>query len=668
MANIDLKAIHEAIVRDDLRKFKEQVKSNSDLSFCYGRFPILSLCYLYNSCSILEVYEKYMLGLSNYTATDEYLEDYAKFKSVAGKAIRLFSEEMVYPIEMLSVLGDSEIIAKNYKKLYKSGEITEKMQKIYSLTHDEEIEISVSKFVARQKKTSRAKKIFLSAFIIVFCIFLAFPITCISVISSSTGLGTKASPIVIRNEREFVDALSSGKRNYRLTSDIVLSKNVSTEKFSGKIDGNNHELTLSESQKEPLIETLSGTIANLKIEASLLELDIEKSFGVIANSLSGTIYGCEVQLQGEAKFLTDTDTYFSMFVVTNDGLILNSKFEGEVKASNDSNQNAFLVGFAGTNNGEIANCKAQEGSFVTDTVDCAGIAIDNYGKISGCENRLDISQTSEKEWHPNASGITVNNYGKIESVVNRGDISSTSTNETLKNDTNTDGFVVYAAGVACVSVNDITGAKNYGNISASSIHSTIYIGGIVGFSSFDSEKETEGTINRSKSFGNISAKIADANFGEENLSLIVYAGGICGLGYCGLNLCGFEGNISIQSDGEKFAGGLIGMAYAMFKENKLLIPITNCYTSTVFNFDKNNGGLVGCINIGSQEYLSLIFGNCHYVRDASMAYSVNFRIMYSVQGQTIFSEIFQIEDGGAISSYDSLENLKKNAGGLNFDE
>ena len=41
------KQIFEAIKNDDLNLFKSLVLSNSDLNLCFGRFPLLSLCYLY---------------------------------------------------------------------------------------------------------------------------------------------------------------------------------------------------------------------------------------------------------------------------------------------------------------------------------------------------------------------------------------------------------------------------------------------------------------------------------------------------------------------------------------------------------------------------------------------------------------------------------------------
>ena len=665
MTRETLGQIHEAVVKDNLAEFKKFVKSNSDLSFSYGRFPILSLCYLYGSYKILEKYEKFMLGLSNYTDADEFSEDYLKFKEVAGKSVRLYSDQKVLPIEMLAILGDSETIAKNYKKLYKTGEITEKLQKIYSLTHEETIEISVSKFAARKNKISVPRKIFLSLVLVVMCFMLAFPAMCLGIIGASTGLGTKASPIVIRNESELIKSLEKGNRSYKLLNDIVLTKKLNAEKFSGNLDGDSHSLTLSDKQDCSLFETLSGTVSNLKISAKLDEFDISENFGVIATNSSGNIEGCEVSVDGTVNFIAEEDTYFSLFVVTNDGKITNSKASGNITAKNDTNTNAFLVGFAGTNNGEIENCKTENGEFLTDTVDLAGFVIDNYGKISGCENNFNLSQSTEKEWHPNTSGIVINNYGEIAGVVNRGEISSVSTNKSISNAGNEDGFFVYSAGVACVSLNAISNAKNYGKISASSLYSSIFVGGIAGLSTVDQEAETEGTIKNCKSFGEIVAEITDASFQDENVKVVVYAGGICGEIQCEMSLCGFEGKIQISSDGVKYVGGLGGLAAALYsnRDGRLVTPINSCYASTEFvvSEEEYKGGLFGMFIVGDPTSLSTIFTNCHYVRNGTTAYS-GYVFISALQARIV------MQDSDQIKSYESLETLKASAGGLNFDE
>ena len=48
----------EAIKKDDLKSFSLLMPTNADLNLCYGRFPILSLLYMYSSFKILSKFEK----------------------------------------------------------------------------------------------------------------------------------------------------------------------------------------------------------------------------------------------------------------------------------------------------------------------------------------------------------------------------------------------------------------------------------------------------------------------------------------------------------------------------------------------------------------------------------------------------------------------------------
>ena len=98
--------IFEAVKLDDVKAFSSLVKSNADLKIRYGRFPLLSVCYLYESYNILSKFETPMLLISSYEVFGEYIEIYQKFKKYAKKALRLyvFEYEIVQPVEMLAIL------------------------------------------------------------------------------------------------------------------------------------------------------------------------------------------------------------------------------------------------------------------------------------------------------------------------------------------------------------------------------------------------------------------------------------------------------------------------------------------------------------------------------------------------------------------------------------
>ena len=124
----------DAIKKDDLKSFSLLMPTNADLNLCYGRFPILSLLYLYSSFKILSKYEKFLMPIHNFRIVEERNELYKKFKTRAKKSIRLFSgEEIIYPALMLGVLNERTILKHNFKFLYKNAEIVEKLKKIYKL-------------------------------------------------------------------------------------------------------------------------------------------------------------------------------------------------------------------------------------------------------------------------------------------------------------------------------------------------------------------------------------------------------------------------------------------------------------------------------------------------------------------------------------------------------
>ena len=115
-----LRELFVAIKKDDVKSFSFLMTSNTDLNISFGRFPILSLLYLYGSYNILRSFEKSLMPIHNYKREEEPYEAYKKFKSKARKAVRLYQDEesFVYPAEMLAIVDNRFLIDKNYKNLY----------------------------------------------------------------------------------------------------------------------------------------------------------------------------------------------------------------------------------------------------------------------------------------------------------------------------------------------------------------------------------------------------------------------------------------------------------------------------------------------------------------------------------------------------------------------
>lgn len=577
MEKQNLRKVFEAIKSDDLKSFTSLMLSKSDLNLSFGRFPILSLCYLYKSDAILNVYEKYLTPINKFEIVPEYFEIYCKFKKYAKRSIRLFAskERVVYPIEMLGILDARNLLAKKYKFLFKNEEILNNLQKIYNLNQNVEIIATKEKFESKSKKLNFKQK-FIACFVsIVLCLFSVMSFSLMIVTKNIFGKGTAKSPIYISNEKEFKTALKNGKYYYALDEDIVLLGDVSVKSFSGTLDGKEHTVYVS-SNSNTLIETLSGTVKNVNIEFDIEDKTFSENYAILTKNNKGNIENCSFYGEISGKFNSaEGDTYVAVVAAENNGTIKNSAVTLNADVSNLGQTNAYLSAFAGVNRASavIDDVQTMAGKIEADTVDLAGIAAENYGTISNSSNSLELSQTSNKEWHPNCAGISMQNYSVISNSVNYANISSESTRTTAEE---SQEFHVYAAGIACNNYKKISNSKNHGDVSAKGDISISFVGGIVSLNVVDNEYSIENNfivceITECKSAGKLSALSTNAS---------VYVGGVAAVNNAQVTYSGFDGVIQANSNkqAEKemivIAGGVVG------SNNKA--PLQNNYASVRF--------------------------------------------------------------------------------------
>ncbi len=662
MENLQLKKLYNAIKSDNVKVFTSFMLQEKCFNLSFGRFPILSLLYMFKSYKILDKFERKLLPISSFKTVEEYGETYLKFKKLAKKSIRYFvaeNQRIIYPIFVLAIQMDNDTIRKNYDIIYKNAEINEILCKIYANNRENSVKIAVNKFSSKQNKHSIKQKIFLGIVSVAMCLLMALPWVAVSFVGGSTGLGTGSSPIKVGSEKEFVLALEKGSKNYILTNDIELSNEINVSSFSGKLDGNDHSVKISENQSKPLIENLSGIISNISFEVNISDINLTNDFAIIANQNSGTIQNSDVSGEISAQINGTDDMYVSIFSVQNSGTISSCVSSTNIVVNNASDKNAFVSVFAGKNNGTISDSETAKGIILADTIDAAGIAAENNGKIINSINRLDISQTSSKLWHPNTAGIVLNNNGEISGAKNYGNISCISLNEEQDSEQNKNGFALYAAGIACNSINTIEASRNYGDIVAKAKTATIYAGGIVAMNAISDD--TMGTISDCKSFCNIIAENLD-------IEREVFVGGLCGASNTNISGSGFEGKISLKSAGRADAGGLVGAHYqGVF--NKYITAIMNCYSAATFSVENNNsevylGKIVGTCTTGEGVPLIYISINNYYVSGSeNPMYHI---IQYDEDTQSAPAGVNSSECGTRYFS--TLEELKRNAIGVKFDD
>jgi len=575
----------EAIKKDDLKSFSLLMPTNADLNLCYGRFPILSLLYLYSSFNILSKYEKQLLQIHNFKVVDERNELYKTFKIKAKRTIRFFLDgEIIYPILMLAVLNERTILKHNFKFLFKNAEINDKLSKIYKIKHNLDVEINEDFVKIPNKKPNLKQSLLFVLVSIISCFVMALSGLAIVLMGNKNGLGTISQPIKISKANEFVKALDDGNRVYSLQNDLEIdASNFKNDDFSGTILGNGKTVSLVGKIDSAMTQNLKGTIKNLNVKILGGEVKISKNWAIFAENSSGKIQNCAISGDFVGEFDSSEEVFSGMFVAKNSGEISGCELKVSASLSNKQESNAYFGNFAGRNDGVIKDSKTISGIVMADTVDLAGIACQNYGEITNTENKITLNQTSNKEWHPNIGGVVIANYGKIVNSKNHAELNASSTTE---NET-TNKYYIFIGGLACENYGEIDSCKNYGKIIAKGKMANVIAGGLVS-QNIDNDEGLKGKVVSSLSKNDIDAK-------SETGSVCV--GGLVGLNATIVTNSGFVGNIDADStatnDGDVFAssldkevvvyaGGLVGIS--QYSE------IKNCYADV--NYKANGEAIV----------------------------------------------------------------------------
>lgn len=588
-----LEELFVSIKKDDLKSFSSIMISNSDLNIRFGRFPILSLLYLYESNSILLKYEKLLFMVNKFEEVFEPYDAYKKFKLYAKKSLKIFSgSKIVYPIEMLAVVDNRAHLVKYYKFLFKNEEIYSNLPKIYNLIYGLETNVSKENIEIKRKPFSLKNKIIAGVVCFALCLVSLFSVLSVIVVGGTTGLGLKKSPILISTEASLKTALKSKGKYYKLTSDIELTEEFESEDFAGEIDGNGHTIFAENYLINGLFNKLSGNIKNLTIFAKYENKSIHKNFAVLANKSSGIVENVEVNCEISGKTFCDADVFVSGLVAVNSGKIINSTVKLDATLSNERNSNAYISAIVGENSGEVIGCKSVGEKIETDTVDIAGVVAVNNGKVIGCANETELDQVSSaKEWNPNVAGIVMTNNGEINTCKNTGEISSVST---LEENPDKLKFTVIAAGIVCDNTGNVTSCENRGNVSGKSTTRLmrVFVGGIC--SRNIANVGTEIAISKCKVEADLYGEggtIDGAVLSEQEKSLFnVYLGGIVASSqsaveftYIGVNMisfakvnnCSYSGKITSDAN-FSFAGGIVGEAcYSSVKNSYSKVTINN---------------------------------------------------------------------------------------------
>ena len=617
MEKQELKGLFEAIKKDDIKSFSSIMLSNSDLNICFGRFPILSLCYLYGSYKILEKYEKLLFPIKNFVVVDEYYEIYLKFKRHAKKCLKLYvyDDKIVYPIEMLAILDERFMISKYYNLLYKNEDILTNLQKIYKINKKTEIEVSMQSIKIEKRKLKPVEWLFAGIAICLLAVVSAFSIFSYVFVKDKFGVGTASNPIKISTEQELQTAIKKGKACYILENDITLTKEWTACYFKGSIFGDGYKIVAGEHMPDGFIVNLSGTVRDLAIEANLSDKNVSENFGFFARESSGSIINCSVSGEFLFEAYNDEDVYLALIVSDNDGVVDNCFVNAKVNLKNNRSSNCYFAMIAGKNDGTVKKAKTTSGSINADTVDIAGIVGENNGTIEACENKINVKQVSDSnQWNPNTAGVCVTNNGTIKNCKNFNTVESISSSSTK----NEEGDIaVLAGGIVCDNNGVVSDCRNTGKVVTKSEIALCYAGGIAARNILD---ETYPKLEKNKAECDIEA------YSKLN---VIYVGGVAGFNASEVDGCGFVGNIDAKSD--MTANSIIACVGGVVGYNREC-KLENSYAKVVYlnrETTKDNaffGGVAGFV--GAVEYIAMDMAtytpyglaavkNNHYVVDAS---------------------------------------------------
>ena len=546
----------KAIQDDDLKSFNALMIEAQCGIYRLGRFPVLSLMYLYCSRSIISAYEERFAKISSWNELDEPICIVEQFAKKAGKCLRLYSNEVVSPLEMLLILDRTRRLRRIYPLTNASNAVKTRLQSLYYIKYSLGIKFEGDKIIPDKRPLKRSEKKRIAtacaSCLLAAALIVAVPVTTVSYVREHKG------------EVSGFDQIDFGaKTTYKLKSDITVPAGYSTDKMNCTLVGNGHRIVMGEgasfgnlygSIKDAEISTSGSPVFNLCSENSLISnvtfnvsanVHTGENSSFIAVTNYGTIDGVSVNVGGKISAVADgaDELVFGGMVIVNFNIIQNctvsySDFtlEGETQA------NATFGGIVGVNNGAVQGCTVK-GAITSDTFDLAGVCYTNYGTISGSENEADLSQISESdEWNPVIGGIVIDNVGSVAYCKNLGDIYADGQNEAV------------CGGIAARAYYEIVYCLSQGDITV--LSPTVYAGGIFGLS-------------------------AVAMVGRD-----VYCFGFA-------NRCLVKGKISVTlGDGKAYVGGIGGY----IKDN----PVNQTYIG---------GSILSCIYMGQAEDSVERFGN-----------------------------------------------------------
>ena len=458
------KKLLASVKKDDVKTFGTLLTPEV-LCAVYGRFPLLSLLYLFDAKRVVKRYLAELIKERPRVKVAAFPEAEECFRNRAGKALRHYADEPVSPLEMLAVLGRGRELKKLYAVYPNAGKYLPAIHRVYFTRLGKGVSATGTKLslpreplsYAERKGSLRFAWVCFAAFVSVAAVTIA--------LSVFFGLGNDRVFYKVRSSGALSSALFANETIY-LKKDVSLSSSV--ESYGRKFEGNDHVVRLS----APLCDRFEGEMFNVTFlleEGFVGDAVIGENKGVLHN----------VRVVAEGLTIPKGGEYMGLLTAVNMGTIDSCYATMSVRISGDAGGDCYFAPFAGSNAGAIHACRA-EGSITAENVDVAGVVGKNEksGAVTDCVVEASLVETADiKGWTPNVAGIADHNEGAIDGCIVGGDIRSVLVSPELSEG---DRVVsAYAAGLVCVNVGSVKDSTNKAVVTSESTYGAAFAGGVV---------------------------------------------------------------------------------------------------------------------------------------------------------------------------------------------
>ena len=633
MAQTIEEIILQAIEKDDEKAFKALMEKAQCGKYRLGRFPVLSLLYLYSSRALIAAYEKEFVKITVWEELHEPVRVVKQFSDKAGKCLRLYFGEVVSPLEMLLILDDTKRLKRLYPGVNPSKTVKSRLQSIYAVKYSLDVNYVDNEIVLDRRPLTRKERNKILS-VCLGCFFAAAVVVAVPV-------GATAYVREHKFEVKYFRQIDfSSKSTYKLTGDITIPEGFSADEVNCNIVGGGHKIIFKEgaslgtlrgrisgadirSSGSPLFTTCSSSAVLSDVTVNVeAEIQTRVSSAFVALTNYGTLENVTVNVGGEISALSggSEDLIFAGLTVLNYNAVNNCTLNySGLSLIGEAEANATFGGIVGINYSTVQGC-AVTGKITSETFDLAGVCYLNYSEVLHTVNEADLTQTSADGWYPVVGGIAIDNVGIIAYCENAGDIAI---DGQLQATCGGIAARTYWQSNYCISSGDIT-------VSAP----TAYVGGI---------------------------------FGVSNVATDIW--GTYYFGYT--NRCLAEGKISATlGDGASFVGGIGGYIVDHEIDSSKEVYVGGCVLNCIFIGEKDGdfdyfGNIVGVCGEHVYELNSYTSNGVAYPDFEGNLYAENgkraFGAVQSVDGENF--NYSQVADKGAQT--ESAQNIK--TGGLYSD-